>query len=612
MTSTQHIRPAIASPATAFVAWMLRVRSLFLLRSIRNKFLVVGLGAGVISIGASLFLAGTAERKFTSNLRIKASRAAEQTSYTTAPLIAFNSRSEIAKALSLLKADPDFSYVQLRDAEGKIFASIGNPSGRACSPAESLKTVEMAQEIRVESPINDNGANWGCVELGFSRQRSDHDAAQMWWTATLAAALAIMITVGGAAYLSRSVARPIRRLVHAASLVGGGDLDASIDVKSHDEVGVLARTFQKMVGELRRTMVSKSYVDNVIGAMGESLIVAGPDGRVRTANQAARTLLQLSESELIGRRIETIIAGTAVDPDSPPPAGIEREYIAGDGSRILMLMTASVMHSQTERSVVYVAQDVSLRKLAEQQLVAAKQFAEEANRAKSQFLANMSHELRTPLNSVISFAGLLEEELEDRQLGELLPDVKKITNSGRHLLAIVNDVLDISKIEAGRMEISASRFSLNRVLREVADTSEPLVAKNRNRLTIQPWLEGDAAVVNDEQKFRQSLINLVSNACKFTQDGEVYVKVSANSSVDLTPVFQVEVRDTGIGMAPSEVGRLFGAFVQVDATAGRRFGGTGLGLAISREFCKLMGGDLTVASELGQGSAFTISLPANG
>ena len=597
---------------TGYIGRMLRIRSALKFRSIRNKFLVVGLGAGVISIGASLFLAATADQKFASNLRINARHAAEQTAYITAPLIAFNSKSEITKALSLLKADPDFAYVQLRDAEGKVIAAMGHPSTGACLPGKPLKIVQGVEEIRVESSVNDSGANWGCVELGFSRQRSGHDAAQMWWIATLAATLAILITLGGAVYLSSSVARPIRRLVDAASLVGAGDLDASIDVESKDEVGVLAGTFQKMVAELRRTMVSKSYVDNVIGAMGESLIVTGPDGRVRTANQAARVLLQLNESELIGRRIETIITGDLVDPDLMPASGIEREYIARDGRRIPMLITASVMHSQTERSLVYVAQDVSLRKQAELELLAAKQFAEEANRAKSQFLANMSHELRTPLNTVISFAGLLEEELADRQVDELLPDVKKITNSGRHLLAIVNDVLDISKIEAGRMEVSALRFSINRVLREIADTAELLAAKNRNRMTIEPWLSSDAAVVNDEQKFRQSLLNLVSNACKFTQDGEVHVTVKPTSGVDGQPVFEIKVSDTGIGMAPSEVSRLFEAFVQVDSTAGRRFGGTGLGLAISREFCRMMGGDLTVASELGRGSILTISLPANG
>ncbi len=237
----------------------------------------------------------------------------------------------------------------------------------------------------------------------------------------------------------------------------------------------------------------------------------------------------------------------------------------------------------------------------------SKDLAEQANLAKSRFLATTGHELRTPLNAIIGYSEMLEEECEDRGLDDLLPDLNRIRNSGKMLLELMNDLLDYSKAEAGKMHMAIEEVAVGPVLEEVAGTVEPMARKNGNRVVVETSPE-DLWVRADRGRFRQSLLNLASNACKFTENG--VVTLSAALSPRGSEECDIHVRDTGIGIAESEIAKLFEAFVQVDSSHTRRHGGTGLGLAISRKFCRLMSGDIRVQSAPGQGSVFTISLPA--
>jgi signal transduction histidine kinase/HAMP domain-containing protein len=238
----------------------------------------------------------------------------------------------------------------------------------------------------------------------------------------------------------------------------------------------------------------------------------------------------------------------------------------------------------------------------------AKEAAEEANRTKSQFLANMSHELRTPLNAIIGYSEMLQEEAEDLGQDEFTPDLQKINAAGKHLLVLINDILDLSKIEAGKMDLYLETFDLASMLDDVATTVQPLVEKNANTLVVQ---RPDAlcSMRADLTKVRQSLFNLLSNASKFTKQGTIALTV-ARGQVDGVNWITFSVRDTGIGMTPTQMAKLFQAFSQAEASTARQFGGTGLGLAITKKFCQLMGGDVTVESELGNGSTFAIRLPA--
>jgi signal transduction histidine kinase/CheY-like chemotaxis protein len=246
---------------------------------------------------------------------------------------------------------------------------------------------------------------------------------------------------------------------------------------------------------------------------------------------------------------------------------------------------------------------------ANNELLVAKERAEVSNRAKSTFLANMSHELRTPLNAILLYSELVREDSEKEGHAGILPDIRRIESAGRHLLDLINDILDLSKIEAGKMTVTRDAFEVPAMIREALATVEPLAAKNGNTLEadIDP---GVASFTSDPTKVKQALFNLLSNACKFTRKGRITV------GAVLRPVFpggppwlHLSVADTGIGIRPDQLERIFNEFIQAEETTSRQFEGTGLGLALSRKFCQMLGGDIRVESEVGRGSTFTILLP---
>ena len=252
--------------------------------------------------------------------------------------------------------------------------------------------------------------------------------------------------------------------------------------------------------------------------------------------------------------------------------------------------------------------EVSQRKQAQEEMLKAKQVAEEASRAKSIFLANMSHELRTPLNAIIGYSEMLEEEAHDSKDTENIQDLKKIQFAGKHLLALINDVLDLSKIEAGKMPLHLESFDVRTLITEMITTLRPAVQKNRN--TLQVRLSDDVSTMHaDVTKVRQILFNLLSNACKFTDHGSILVNVDRRSENDGEWI-RFEVSDTGIGIGAKQTENLFKEFAQADTSISRKYGGTGLGLAISYRFVQLMKGRIAVVSELGRGATFTVELPA--
>ena len=282
-----------------------------------------------------------------------------------------------------------------------------------------------------------------------------------------------------------------------------------------------------------------------------------------------------------------------------PDGSFEQRYADGRWVRI----SERRIH---DGGAVAVYTDITELKRRQEELQAAKEQAEEASQAKSQFLANMSHELRTPLNAIIGYSDMLLEEAEDLGYAELSTDLDKIRGAGKHLLSLINDILDLSKIEAGRMDLFLEDFAIVDLVQEVQSTLEPLVARNRNRLEVRIAPEV-GTIHSDRTKLRQSLFNLLSNAAKFTEDGRIELSVRL---IDESDLVEFAVADTGIGMTQEQIAKLFQPFQQADASTARNYGGTGLGLAISQHFCRMLGGDIRVESEPKRGSTFAMRVPA--
>ena len=356
---------------------------------------------------------------------------------------------------------------------------------------------------------------------------------------------------------------------------------------------------------------SQAIFDNVIDGM----VIINAMGIVQGFNPAAEEIFGYSRDEVINQNVKMLM---------PEPyrgehdgylrkhqqtgvkkiIGIGRE-VSGrrkDGQIFPMDLAVSPMNVGQEKLFIGLVRDITERKEDELALKVATQAAQAANLMKSEFLANMSHELRTPLNAIIGYSELLREEAEEHGKTQDVDDLNRIHSAGNHLLSLINDVLDLAKIEAGRVELLHDEISLCDLMHEIGMVVKQQIEKNHNTFSIncQPTTE---AVINDSGKLRQVLLNILSNSAKFTENGTVSVEADIEGDKVV-----IHVRDSGIGMTPEQQVRIFNPFVQADATTTREYGGTGLGLSISKELCELMGGDISVESKLGQGSNFCIRI----
>ncbi len=332
------------------------------------------------------------------------------------------------------------------------------------------------------------------------------------------------------------------------------------------------------------------------------------DDNITSCNPAFERLYGYEEAEVKGRNLDELV--TSAETLAEARANTKRAALSGgafagtgrrrrkDGSVVdVEIFTIPVTVGGERVGLMALYHDVS-------ELLAARREAEEANETKSRFLASTSHELRTPLNAIIGYSEMLQEQAEEDGHTDYLADLGKIRSAGRHLLSVINDILDLSKIEAGKMELFVETFELRPVIDDVATTVRPMLEKRDNRLEVRAAPEL-GTMHGDITRLRQVLLNLLSNATKFTEHGVITLAVEHDGD---ELVFRV--RDTGIGMSAEQLGRLFEAFSQAEASTASKYGGTGLGLAISRRFCRMMGGDVTVESTPGQGSTFTVRLPA--
>ena len=361
----------------------------------------------------------------------------------------------------------------------------------------------------------------------------------------------------------------------------------------------------------------RSIVEHAI----EGIFQTTPDGRYLLANPALADIYGYGSVDELKGNVKEIARQLYVDPDRRTEFirlmkehdavwGFESPIYRKDGSIIWISENVRVIRGEDGKVLYYegTVEDITERKRTEEELRRAKTAAEEASRSKSQFLANMSHELRTPLNAIIGYSELLREEAEDMGQDSFTGDLKKIEKAGKHLLELINGVLDIAKIEAGKMEIHAEAFDVAAMINDVAATVAPVVEKKGNRFEISA---GDnlGMMFTDMTKLRQSLFNLLGNAGKFTEGGMIRLEAERKTESGMDWVY-FHVRDSGVGMTQEQAAKIFEAFTQADASTTRKFGGTGLGLAITREFTHMVGGEISVESVLGRGSTFTMRVPA--
>lgn len=422
-----------------------------------------------------------------------------------------------------------------------------------------------------------------------------------------------------AVVLNTSAGRTIE--VRTTPISDGGLVGVATDITTikRNEVELLKQNenLREIQTELE---LSEQRISKIIEASPVGILSINENGTLQTFSSAAEGIFGYYAPDVIGKNIKILMRKeVALEHDlylerrihgAPSSVVGQRRIVDAvrkDGS--VFKLEAQVEEVQVGDEIFYIGlvEDITERLELERQAKQARDQAERANEAKSAFLANMSHELRTPMNAIIGYSEMLAEDAEDEGLQEMLGDLNKITAAGKHLLSLINDVLDLSKIEAGKMDLYLEDFSIKDVVEDVANTALSLAEKNANELIVEVDQEL-GTLHGDVTKVRQILFNLISNAAKFTNEGKITLSAKPDSIANI-PAVRLAVTDTGIGIPEDKLEKIFSEFSQADESTTRDYGGTGLGLALVERFCEMMGGSIRVESTVGQGSSFVVILP---
>ncbi len=518
---------------------------------------------------------------------------------------------EIGRAVAAYR-DLALQAVDAYTDDNRVVGNTLLAEARTHSAAVETLLAELTQKLHEDA--------WSARDAALAQ------AGSATWTSISIVAIVGLLGIGLTLLVYRSIVTPLHKLNTAMTGMINGKLDVEIPVAGPDELGAMAHTLSLFRDSIsarqrleRETIVQRRFIETAVETISEGFVLFDADGRLVMANSRFREMIPDIVS--VGMHFEAMLEAL-VERGVPEQNGLtaeawktqrrarhdraegffEQRYGDGRWMRVSERKTA-------DGGTVGVFADVTELMERQAELELAKEHADAANKAKSQFVANMSHELRTPLNAIIGYSEMLIEEAEETDQGAFVIDLNRIRGAGKHLLGLINDILDFAKIEAGKMEAFITPFDLNALIGDVASTIRPLIDKNGNRLELA--VQHDLGILqSDETKVRQNLLNLLSNAAKFSKNGTITLSAAVRPGARTEDdSIVLAVTDTGIGMTAEQKAHLFEAFVQADASTSRTYGGTGLGLALTREFSRLLGGDVSVESTYGEGSTFTIVLP---
>lgn len=573
----------------------------------------------LIFTGVLFFVAEGYKSQFVDNARNTANLLAAQLSH-------YNLESQRDTVLGLL--DELTIIGQLSYAE--VISAQNNAIGTGAATRQFKEDFFFGQHdddtYFISAPLqSEANQNVATLQLGFDETavREQLDIALK--RTLYFAVILLFITAISIVITAQFLTRPLRNIRDAASRIATQGTEHTLRIPTKiEELSSLSLSLERM----RKTLVEKTiqiearekYISEIMRNIGDSLLVLDQNLAILKVNTAAEDLFQYTAAELKGKHadillgtqlkgiVEQFSAGSSAS-EFQHAQTIRQEVIGTTKNNKTIPLEINIGQIEIDDTSIFVvsARDILMRKKTEEALIQAKQAAEDANQAKSTFLSTMSHELRTPLNAIIGYSDLLLEDKEQTQNTQLTNDIAKIKSAGTHLLGLINNILDLSKIEAGRMDVYISKFEIDKLLQDLTATIQPLAAKNNNTFVIEK-IHSPTILYLDEVKLRQILLNLIGNANKFTSNGTVTLRIYAEGIENEARIY-FDVIDTGIGIANDKLDYLFKAFSQADAAISNQYGGTGLGLVISKKLCQLLGGDITVESVVGHGSTFRVTLP---